>query len=72
MKKPASASDPLWYKDAIIYEVHARAFFDSDEDGMGERPFERAGRHVDSVAACCGNWGYPDRAASLGPGRGSA
>ena len=29
-------SDPLWYKDAIIYEVHARAFFDSDEDGMGD------------------------------------
>ena len=29
-------SDPLWYKDAIIYEVHARAFFDSDEDGIGD------------------------------------
>ena len=22
--------NPLWYKDAIIYEVHVRAFFDSD------------------------------------------
>jgi maltose alpha-D-glucosyltransferase / alpha-amylase len=29
-------SDPPWYKDAIIYEVHARAFYDSDEDGMGD------------------------------------
>ena len=29
-------SDPLWYKDAIIYEVHARAFADSDDDGMGD------------------------------------
>ena len=29
-------SDPLWYKDAIIYEVHVRAFLDSDEDGMGD------------------------------------
>jgi maltose alpha-D-glucosyltransferase/alpha-amylase len=29
-------SDPLWYKDAIIYEVHARAFSDNDEDGMGD------------------------------------
>jgi maltose alpha-D-glucosyltransferase / alpha-amylase len=29
-------SDPLWYKDAIIYEVHARAFYDSDQDGMGD------------------------------------
>jgi len=28
--------DPLWYKDAIIYEVHARAFCDSDDDGMGD------------------------------------
>ncbi len=22
-------ADPLWYKDAIIYEVHVRAFYDS-------------------------------------------
>ncbi len=28
--------DPLWYKDAIIYEVHVRSFFDSVEDGMGD------------------------------------
>ncbi len=26
----------LWYKDAIIYEVHVRAFCDSDGDGMGD------------------------------------
>ncbi len=30
------ASDPLWYKDAIIYEVHVRAFADSDGDGIGD------------------------------------
>ncbi len=29
-------SDPLWYKDAVIYEVHVRAFFDSDGDGVGD------------------------------------
>ena len=29
-------SDPLWYKDAIIYELHVRAFHDSDGDGMGD------------------------------------
>jgi len=28
--------DPLWYKDAIIYEVHVRAFADSDGDGIGD------------------------------------
>jgi maltose alpha-D-glucosyltransferase/alpha-amylase len=28
--------DPLWYKDAIIYEVHVRAFCDSDGDGRGD------------------------------------
>ena len=25
----------LWYKDAIVYEVHVRAFFDSVGDGHG-------------------------------------
>ncbi len=28
--------DPLWYKDAIIYEVHVRAFHDSVGDGHGD------------------------------------
>ena len=28
--------DPLWYKDAIIYELHVRAFYDSDGDGSGD------------------------------------
>ncbi|HEX3556975.1 MAG TPA: maltose alpha-D-glucosyltransferase [Thermoanaerobaculia bacterium] len=28
--------DPLWYKDAVIYEVHVRAFYDSDGDGRGD------------------------------------
>ncbi|MBE0479346.1 MAG: maltose alpha-D-glucosyltransferase [Dehalococcoidia bacterium] len=28
--------DPLWYKDAIIYELHVRAFSDSDGDGVGD------------------------------------
>lgn len=29
-------SDPLWYKDAVIYEAHVRAIFDSDNDGIGD------------------------------------
>ena len=28
--------DPLWYKDAIVYELHVRAFYDSDGDGVGD------------------------------------
>ncbi|MFS8815303.1 maltose alpha-D-glucosyltransferase, partial [Synechococcus sp. R60.4] len=28
--------NPLWYKDAIIYELPVRAFFDSDGDGVGD------------------------------------
>ena len=38
MKKLASALDPLWYKDAIIYELHVRAFADSNGDGIGDFP----------------------------------
>ena len=32
----ALEEDPLWYKDALIYEVHVRAFMDSDADGSGD------------------------------------
>jgi maltose alpha-D-glucosyltransferase / alpha-amylase len=28
--------DPLWYKDAIIYELHVKTFCDSDGNGMGD------------------------------------
>jgi maltose alpha-D-glucosyltransferase / alpha-amylase len=28
--------DPLWYKDAVIYELHVRAFYDSNNDGIGD------------------------------------
>ncbi|MCB9958816.1 MAG: maltose alpha-D-glucosyltransferase [Rhodospirillaceae bacterium] len=28
--------DSLWYKDAVIYQVHVKAFFDSNNDGMGD------------------------------------
>lgn len=34
---PASVLEaPDWYRDAIIYEVHVRTFFDSDGDGVGD------------------------------------
>ncbi len=38
MKKLASVTDPYWYKDAIIYELHVRAFADSNNDGIGDFP----------------------------------
>jgi len=37
-KTSGSATDPLWYKDAIIYELHVRAFADSNSDGIGDFP----------------------------------
>ena len=37
----ASASaggDAYWYKDAIIYQLHIKAFFDANDDGIGDFP----------------------------------
>jgi maltose alpha-D-glucosyltransferase / alpha-amylase len=28
--------DPLWYKDAVLYETHVKTFFDSNDDGIGD------------------------------------
>jgi maltose alpha-D-glucosyltransferase/alpha-amylase len=38
LKKAGSTTDPLWYKDAVIYEIHVRAFMDSNGDGIGDFP----------------------------------
>ena len=35
-RRAGSTPDPLWYKDAIVYETHVRAFFDSNNDGFGD------------------------------------
>jgi maltose alpha-D-glucosyltransferase/alpha-amylase len=32
----ADTGDSLWYKDAIIYQLHVKAFFDSTDDGIGD------------------------------------
>ncbi|WPO97999.1 maltose alpha-D-glucosyltransferase [Pseudomonas sp. HR96] len=40
-KKPRSAEfikDPLWYKDAVIYQVHVKSYADSNNDGIGDFP----------------------------------
>ena len=30
------AEDPLWFKDAVIYQLHLKSFFDADNDGVGD------------------------------------
>jgi maltose alpha-D-glucosyltransferase/alpha-amylase len=32
----AADEDPLWYKDAVIYQAHVKSFFDSNDDGVGD------------------------------------
>ncbi|MBD5635171.1 MAG: alpha-amylase, partial [Candidatus Eremiobacteraeota bacterium] len=29
-------TDPLWFKDAVIYQVHVKAFYDANDDGIGD------------------------------------
>ncbi len=36
VRKPGSVADPLWFKDAVIYEIHVKAFYDSNNDGLGD------------------------------------
>ncbi|WP_022723791.1 maltose alpha-D-glucosyltransferase [Rhodopseudomonas sp. B29] len=31
-----TAADELWYKDAIVYQLHVKAFADSNNDGIGD------------------------------------
>jgi len=40
--------DPLWFKDAIIYQTHVKAFFDSSNDGVGD--FEGLIQKLDYIA----------------------
>jgi maltose alpha-D-glucosyltransferase/alpha-amylase len=40
-KDPATLSgldvdDPLWYKDAVIYQLNVKSFLDSNDDGIGD------------------------------------
>ena len=39
--------EPQWYRDAIIYQLHVKSFFDSDNDGIGD--FEGLTRKLDYV-----------------------
>ncbi len=35
-KPNAVTNDPLWYKDAVIYQLHVKTFCDSNGDGIGD------------------------------------
>jgi maltose alpha-D-glucosyltransferase / alpha-amylase len=48
MKIRGSAGDPLWYKDAVIYQLHVKSFCDSDGDGIGD--FRGVLQRMDYVA----------------------
>jgi hypothetical protein len=30
------STDPLWYKDAVVYQLHVKSFFDANDDGIGD------------------------------------
>ena len=32
------ALDPEWYRDAVIYQLHVKSFFDGNDDGVGDFP----------------------------------
>ena len=36
MSNQPLSNDPLWYKDAVIYQIHVKAFRDSSRDGFGD------------------------------------
>ena len=36
IKDPAIDEESLWYKDAVIYQLHVKTFYDSDNDGVGD------------------------------------
>jgi maltose alpha-D-glucosyltransferase / alpha-amylase len=35
---PTITADPLWYKDAVIYQLHVKSFYDGNGDGVGDFP----------------------------------
>ncbi len=45
----SAADDPLWYKDAIIYQLHIKSFYDANGDGIGD--FEGLYQKLDYIAA---------------------
>ncbi len=36
MSEALPTDDPTWYKDAVIYQLHVKSFFDANDDGIGD------------------------------------
>ena len=36
MNDVAQPQDPTWFKDAVIYQLHLKSFFDGNNDGVGD------------------------------------
>ncbi|WP_372619418.1 maltose alpha-D-glucosyltransferase [Falsiroseomonas sp.] len=37
-RRGAAALEPLWWRDAVIYQLHPKSFMDSNDDGIGDFP----------------------------------
>jgi len=48
-KKLSPADEALWYKDAVIYQLHVKAFADSSGDGIGD--LEGLTQRLDYIAS---------------------
>ncbi|HLT03713.1 MAG TPA: maltose alpha-D-glucosyltransferase, partial [Pseudomonas sp.] len=51
-KRPRPAAfidDPLWYKDAVIYQVHVKSYYDANGDGIGD--FQGLIERLDYIAS---------------------
>ncbi|MBC5802786.1 MAG: glucohydrolase, partial [Candidatus Eremiobacteraeota bacterium] len=47
-------SDKYWYKDAVIYQLHVKAFFDANDDGIGDfRGLTEKLDYIKSLGATC-------------------
>ncbi|MEO5735073.1 MAG: alpha-amylase family protein, partial [Rubrivivax sp.] len=44
---PSNSANPQWYKDAVIYELHIKAYADANGDGIGD--FQGLTQHLDHV-----------------------
>ncbi|MFB9948378.1 maltose alpha-D-glucosyltransferase [Rhizobium puerariae] len=47
------SDDPLWYKDAVIYQLHIKSFFDANGDGIGD--FQGLHEKLDHIASLGAN-----------------